>query len=118
MTRSREIHLASRPTGLPGPETYRLTERDLAVPVQGEVLVQIRWLSLDPYMRGRMNDAKSYVARGYCGILVGVVVMLASYLVGFNLGRFDDVMRVTVRDKSEWNSDDENMNEEELLSYD
>jgi len=61
MTRSREIHLASRPTGLPGPETYRLTERDLAVPVQGEVLVQIRWLSLDPYMRGRMNDTKSYV---------------------------------------------------------
>lgn len=61
MTRSRELHLVARPTGLPGPEVYHMAERDLPRPVQGEILVQIRWLSLDPYMRGRMNDAKSYV---------------------------------------------------------
>ncbi|RRH75166.1 NADP-dependent oxidoreductase [Falsigemmobacter faecalis] len=61
MTRSREIQLAARPTGLPGPETFRLAERELPPPSQGEVLVQIRWLSLDPYMRGRMHEGKSYV---------------------------------------------------------
>jgi len=56
----REIHLASRPVGEPTPENFRLVEVDVADPGPGEVLVRNRWMSVDPYMRGRMNEARSY----------------------------------------------------------
>ena len=59
MTR-RSIVLASRPAGDAGPENFRLEEAPLPQPGDGEFLVRVIWLSLDPYMRGRMNDAKSY----------------------------------------------------------
>ena len=59
MTR-RSIVLASRPAGDAGPENFRLEEAALPQPGDGEFLVRVIWLSLDPYMRGRMNDAKSY----------------------------------------------------------
>ncbi len=52
--------LASRPQGLPRLDNFRLEETSVAAPRQGEVLVKNLWLSLDPYMRGRMSDAKSY----------------------------------------------------------
>ncbi len=61
MTRSREIHLASRPIGMPTDENFRLVEVDLPAPQPGEVLVRNLYLSVDPYMRGRMVDRKSYV---------------------------------------------------------
>jgi NADPH-dependent curcumin reductase CurA len=57
----REIHLAQRPTGLPGPETFRLVEVEVPDPGPGEVLVHNRFVSVDPYMRGRMDDRPSYV---------------------------------------------------------
>ncbi|NYD41930.1 NADP-dependent oxidoreductase [Nocardioides panaciterrulae] len=60
-TRSRQIHLASRPTGWPTPDNFRVVEVDLGDPGPGEVLLRNTWMSVDPYMRGRMNDAKSYV---------------------------------------------------------
>ena len=56
------IVLASRPSGKPIAANFRLEReavRDLA---EGEVLLQILYLSLDPYMRGRMDDSKSYAA--------------------------------------------------------
>jgi NADPH-dependent curcumin reductase CurA len=59
--RAREIHLVSRPVGWPTPEDFRLVEVDLAEPAAGQVLVRNQFLSVDPYMRGRMNDAKSYL---------------------------------------------------------
>jgi NADPH-dependent curcumin reductase CurA len=59
---SREIHLAARPQGEPTPEGFRLVETELADPGPGEVLVRNLWMSVDPYMRGRMDDRKSYVA--------------------------------------------------------
>ena len=59
--RSREIQLASRPVGEPTPENFRLAEVDLPDPGPGEVLVRNTFMSVDPYMRGRMNDVKSYV---------------------------------------------------------
>jgi NADPH-dependent curcumin reductase CurA len=59
--RSREIHLASRPTGWPTESNFRLVEVDLAAPGPGQVLVRNLAMSVDPYMRGRMNDVKSYV---------------------------------------------------------
>jgi NADPH-dependent curcumin reductase CurA len=58
---SREIRLAARPNGWPTDETFAFAEVELPSPGTGEVLVRNTFMSVDPYMRGRMNDAKSYV---------------------------------------------------------
>ncbi|GAB3518333.1 NADP-dependent oxidoreductase [Photobacterium alginatilyticum] len=58
-TNSR-IVLASRPVGAPTPDNFRLEDIEIPVPADGEVLLRSVYLSLDPYMRGRMSDAKSY----------------------------------------------------------
>ncbi|MER7419253.1 NADP-dependent oxidoreductase [Micromonospora peucetia] len=60
-TRNREIHLASRPEGWPTADNFRLVETEVPTPGPGQVVVRNRYMSVDPYMRGRMNDAKSYV---------------------------------------------------------
>lgn len=60
-TTTREIHLASRPEGWPTPENFDLVEVDLPTLADGQVLVKNHYMSVDPYMRGRMNDVKSYV---------------------------------------------------------
>lgn len=78
-TKSREIRLASRPAGFPAPENYELAEVTQREPGPGEVLVRNTVMSVEPYMRGRMNDTKSYVppfALGACmqGGAVGFVV--------------------------------------------
>ena len=57
-----QIVLASRPTGRPSHENFSLVCTPLPVPGDGQVLLKIRYLSLDPYMRGRMSAAKSYAA--------------------------------------------------------
>ncbi len=57
---NRRIVLASRPHGEPTPAHFRLEEARVPTPRDGEVLLRTRWLSLDPYMRGRMSAAKSY----------------------------------------------------------
>ena len=59
--RSKEIHLASRPTGFPDDTNFIVKEVDLTDPNNNEVLVKNLWMSVDPYMRGRMIDRKSYV---------------------------------------------------------
>jgi len=56
----RRIVLASRPNGMVSPANFRLEEAPIPEPGPGEMLVRTLWLSLDPYMRGRMDDAKSY----------------------------------------------------------
>ncbi|MHA6263768.1 NADP-dependent oxidoreductase [Arenibacterium sp. CAU 1754] len=56
------IALASRPDGAPTPENFRYEAKPMPVPGDGEVLVKVHYMSLDPYMRGRMDDAKSYAA--------------------------------------------------------
>jgi len=61
-TINRQILLASRPTGEPVAENFRLVQTPLAPLADGQVLVRHHFLSLDPYMRGRMSDAKSYAA--------------------------------------------------------
>ena len=60
MDRYQQIVLASRPTGAPVAENFRLESGPMPVPTDGEILVRAHYLSLDPYMRGRMNAAKSY----------------------------------------------------------
>ena len=57
-----QIHLVSRPTGEAGVDNFRLVEVPVPALADGEVLVRNHYLSLDPYMRMRMNDAKSYAA--------------------------------------------------------
>ncbi|MDC5842130.1 NADP-dependent oxidoreductase [Vibrio europaeus] len=57
---NRRIVLASRPTGAPVAENFRLEQSEKPHPQQGEMLLRSVYLSLDPYMRGRMSDAKSY----------------------------------------------------------
>ena len=57
----RAWHLKSRPKGLPTTENFELEESELAPLGDGMVRVKNRWLSVDPYMRGRMNDVKSYI---------------------------------------------------------
>jgi len=57
---SQEIRLAARPVGFPKDSDFQLTESTLAEPGEGEVLVRNLYMSVDPYMRGRMNDVKSY----------------------------------------------------------
>lgn len=59
---NRRIVLASRPVGAPQAENFRLEEVALPALQEGELLVRQVYLSLDPYMRGRMSDAKSYAA--------------------------------------------------------
>ena len=57
---NRRIVLASRPVGAPTEENFRLEESSIPLPKEGEVLLRTIFLSLDPYMRGRMSDAPSY----------------------------------------------------------
>ncbi|MEV6193284.1 NADP-dependent oxidoreductase [Streptomyces sp. NPDC051920] len=58
----REWHLVSRPVGWPQPADFALVEAEVRQPGPGEVLVRNAYVSVDPYMRGRMSAAKSYVA--------------------------------------------------------
>jgi hypothetical protein len=60
-TKSLEIRLASRPSGWPTPANFDLVEVELPTLAAGQVLVRNLVMSVDPYMRGRMNDVKSYV---------------------------------------------------------
>ncbi|MET7296286.1 NADP-dependent oxidoreductase [Streptomyces griseoloalbus] len=61
-TTGREWHLLSRPVGWPKPEDFALVDAEVRAPGDGQVLVRNAYLSVDPYMRGRMSAAKSYVA--------------------------------------------------------
>src|SRR5580693_9802915 len=60
MAQAKRIVLASRPVGEPKPTDFRMEECPIPTPGAGEVLLRTIWLSLDPYMRGRMSDGPSY----------------------------------------------------------
>jgi NADPH-dependent curcumin reductase CurA len=68
---NKRVLLASRPVGAVSEANFRLEETAVPRPAEGEVLVRNLWLSLDPYMRGRMSDAKSYVK----GVELGEVMV-------------------------------------------
>src|ERR1700730_12115778 len=59
---NRRIVLARRPKGAPSAEDFRLESQPVPAPEPNQVLLRTRYLSLDPYMRGRMNEGRSYVA--------------------------------------------------------
>ena len=60
-TTNRRITLAARPVGAPKPSDFAAVDEPVPAPGDGEMLLRTVYLSLDPYMRGRMNDVKSYV---------------------------------------------------------
>ena len=72
---NRRIVLASRPQGKPTSANFRLEQAAIPAPGKGQVLLQTQYLSLDPYMRGRMNAGESYAARVELGdVMVGGTV--------------------------------------------
>lgn len=72
---NQQIVLASRPEKVAGVEHFRIENVPMPVPGQGEVLVKNHYLSLDPYMRGRMDDSKSYAASQAVGeVMIGGTV--------------------------------------------
>src|SRR5690349_22737938 len=62
MAQAKRIVLASRPVGEPKASDFRIEEVPVPTPGEGQVLLRTIWLSLDPYMRGRMSDGPSYAA--------------------------------------------------------
>ena len=62
MSQAKRVVLASRPVGEPKASDFRLEDCPLPAPGKGQVLLRTIWLSLDPYMRGRMSDGPSYAA--------------------------------------------------------
>jgi hypothetical protein len=72
---NRQVLFASRPQGSVTEGNFRIVDTPMPAPGEGEVLVKNQWLSLDPYMRGRMNDAKSYAPAARIGeVMVGQTV--------------------------------------------
>ena len=89
MTMNQQIHLVSRPTGEASADNFRLVEAALPDLADGQVLVRHHYLSLDPYMRGRMNDGKSYAQpQPLDQVMIGgtVGVVEASRHAGFAAG--------------------------------
>jgi N-terminal domain of oxidoreductase len=84
MTETAErIVLASRPVGEPTLDNFRLEELPIEQPGPGQMLLRTLWLSLDPYMRGRMSDAPSYALNA------GVWFRRARLLIGSPDSRVD-----------------------------
>src|SRR5271166_5172337 len=78
-TMNRQIVLAARPEGLPKPSDFRLVETPVPELTEGQFLVKTNYLSVDPYMRGRISEAKSYaepvqIGQVMVGSTVGTVV--------------------------------------------
>ncbi|HSH02773.1 MAG TPA: NADP-dependent oxidoreductase [Anaerolineae bacterium] len=98
-TTSREIHLVSRPVGEPESENFAVVTVEIDDPSDGQLLVKNLYMSVDPYMRGRMIDRKSYVPpfglnEPMTGGCVGEVVAsknddfsVGEYVLGFNSWR-------------------------------
>ncbi len=89
MPKNKAWTLASRPAGGVTEDNFKLVEHEAPRPKDGEVLVKNLWLSLDPYMRGRMNDVKSYVPPVQIGeVMVGQTAgeVLESKHPGFKPG--------------------------------
>ena len=89
MPMNTQILLDHRPTGKVSPANFRIIETPAPAPGPGEVLVRHQFLSLDPYMRGRLSDAKSYASPQEVGAVMGggtVGIVEASNNPGFKAG--------------------------------
>ena len=87
--KARQIVLAARPQGKPQRTDFRLEETAVPAPGPGQVLLQVQYLSLDPYMRGRMDDRESYAPpTPLGGVMPGqaVATVVASHHPGYSEG--------------------------------
>ena len=75
MPQNQQIHLVSRPQGTPTADNFRIVDAATPQPADGEVLVRALYLSVDPYMRGRMSDRPSYVPPFELGQTMGGAVV-------------------------------------------
>ncbi|MET7772281.1 NADP-dependent oxidoreductase [Nocardia sp. NPDC005366] len=80
---SREVRLTSRPVGAPVPQNFHVVDTEVPEPTAGRIVVRNTWMSVDPYMRGRMDDGASYIepfriGEALEGHAIGVVVASAS----------------------------------------
>ncbi len=78
---NRTVRLAKRPSGLPGPDTWTIADEPAPAPAEGEVLVEVKAISLDPAMRGWLDEGKSYIPPVGLGEVMrasGAGVVLAS----------------------------------------
>ncbi|MET0541109.1 MAG: NADP-dependent oxidoreductase, partial [Variovorax sp.] len=88
-TINKQWHLVSRPTGEPTPTNFKLVEVPVPDLQDGQLLVRNHYMSLDPYMRGRMNDSKSYAVPQALNAVMGggtVGEVVASKNEGFKVG--------------------------------
>jgi NADPH-dependent curcumin reductase CurA len=86
---NHQYRLAARPVGLPKPEDWSYTEEPVPEPAEGEVLVRLAYVSLDPAMRGWMNDSRSYIPPVGIGEVMralGAGEVLASNYAGIAVG--------------------------------
>ncbi|MET8762439.1 NADP-dependent oxidoreductase [Lentzea sp. NPDC004782] len=86
-----EVRLAARPNGWPTEDTFEIAEVDIPTPGEGQILVRNVFMSVDPYMRGRMNDVKSYVppfqvGQPLDGGAVGEIVAVGEGVSGLAVG--------------------------------
>ncbi len=89
MTMNRQVRLASRPTGMPTRANWNFTEEAVGEPGEGELLVEVSHISLDPAMRGWMNEGRSYIRPVAIGEVMragGAGRVLASRHPGFSEG--------------------------------
>jgi NADPH-dependent curcumin reductase CurA len=88
-SKNLQIRLASRPNGEPTLENFEVVEAEIPTPQTGQMLLRAIYLSLDPYMRGRMNAAKSYAAPIEVGAVMEgrtVAQVVSSNLAGYQPG--------------------------------
>ncbi|MGW4211525.1 NADP-dependent oxidoreductase [Lentzea sp. NPDC004789] len=86
-----EVRLAARPNGWPTEDTFEIAEVDIPTPAEGQILVRNVFMSVDPYMRSRMNDVKSYVppfqvGQPLDGGAVGEIVAVGEGVSGLAVG--------------------------------
>ena len=88
---NRQFRLATRPVGMPKPTDWNFTSEPVREPVDGEVLIKTLYLSLDPAMRGWMNEGKSYIRPVEIGEVMragGIGKVIASKTPKFAAGPF------------------------------
>jgi NADPH-dependent curcumin reductase CurA len=88
---NHQFRLAARPVGMPRPSDWNYTEESVPEPAEGELLVKVIYLSLDPAMRGWMNEGRSYIAPVAIGAVMralGTGRVVASRNPGFAAGDF------------------------------
>lgn len=102
---NRQVRLAARPEGLPKPNDWTIVDEPVVAPGPGEVLVKVRYISVDPAMRGWMNDRASYIPPVGLGAVMRALTVSevvesnnASYQVGDWVAGVDGVQDYMVSD--------------------